>query len=96
MSVEIFVYVIMAVSIITSLVVEALKMIIKRTDYNVIAGFVSIILTIFAAAGYAIWYNVAIDAKYIIFFIGVAFASWLSAMLGFDKVKQAVIQIGGK
>lgn len=96
MSVEIFVYVIMAISIVTGLVVEALKMIIPRNDYNIIAGFVAVILTVIAATGYALWNEILIDTKYIIFFTGVAFASWLSAMLGFDKIKQALIQIGAK
>lgn len=96
MTVEVFVYLIMAISVVTGLVVEALKMIVKRNDYNIIAGFVAIILTICAAGGYAIWNQITIDARYVIFFIGVAFASWLSAMLGFDKVKQALIQIGAK
>lgn len=96
MSVEVFLYVIMAISVVTGLVVEALKKIIKRNDYNIIAGYVSLVLTVCVAAGYAVWNGIGVDAKYIIFFICVAFASWLSAMLGFDKVKQAIIQIGGK
>lgn len=95
-SVELFMFILSAISVITGLVVEAFKVFYKTDCYNLLAGIVAIALTAITSVFYALWYPVIIDCKYIIFFICLAFASWLSAMLGFDKIKQALLQIGGK
>lgn len=96
MSVELFMIMISTISVVTGLVVEAIKSYVKTDMYNLIAGIVALIISVAVSICYALWYAVRVDEKYVIFFVCVAFASWLSAMVGFDKVKQAIIQIGVK
>lgn len=94
MSIETFTYIVSAIAVIDGLIVEALKQIVKTDVYNFIAGIVAVILSVCVAIGYALCVPVIVDAKYIVYFLCIALASWLSAMLGFDKVKQTLIQIG--
>lgn len=78
----------------TGLIVEAIKKMWKNaSQYNALAGIVAIITTFAFAVANAIWKGIEVDSQYAIFYLCVAFMSWLSAMVGFDKVKQTIKQI---
>ena len=84
------------VSTFTTLTVQAIKKLLgdfkKKIGTNLLASIVSIILSAALAAGYAIVKDIPVDAVYIVYGLALAFSSWLAAMLGYDKVKQAIEQ----
>ena len=94
MSIENFMFILAGISIVTGLIVEAIKSFYNTDAYNIIAGVVALVLSVAVAVAWHFWFNTGIDARYIIFWLAMALASWLSAMLGFDKIKQAIQQIG--
>ena len=63
---------------------------------NIVAAVVAIILAIAIAIIYAIMFAVTVNAQYIVMIIALCFLSWLCAMVGYDKVIQAIAQITGK
>lgn len=89
-------------STLTGLVTEAIKKIL--TEYNVsyrsntLAGIVSLVLSVAIGIAYIVMFSVAVTAQVIIAIVGLAFMSWLGAMVGYDKVVQAIGQFktGGK
>lgn len=96
MSYDVFLIMLMAVSILTSLTVEAVKTWLTergRTYHaNALAGYVSIILSVVVSAGYVIITGAEVNAKMGVILIALVFLSWLCAMLGYDKVMQAIAQ----
>lgn len=89
-------------STLTGLVTEAIKKIL--TEYNVnyrantLAGIVAFVLSAAIGIGYMIMFSIAFTAQTIIALIALAFMSWLGAMVGYDKLVQAIGQFktGGK
>ena len=85
-----------AVSTFTGLTVQAIKKLLgefkKKIGTNLLASIVAIVLSAALAAGFAIVKDVTVDAVYIVYGLALAFVSWLCAMLGYDKVKQALEQ----
>lgn len=94
MDIQNFLIIVSGISIVTGLIVEAIKKTIECDLYNIIAGAVAVVLSMLVGVCYAVCVPVEVDARYVIFYLCVALASWLSAMLGFDKVKQALLQMG--
>ena len=87
----------LAVSVLTQLTTQAVKILMDKTatNYaaNIIAAVVSVILAVVLTAGYAVYSGTPVDAKYIITGIALAYLSFLSATVGYDKVMQALKQI---
>lgn len=85
------------ISVLTSLTVEALKKIFNEKEIkyssNLLAVIVSIILTIAISIGYICYADIQITAKEVITIIALTFMSFLSATVGFDKVKQLLEQL---
>lgn len=85
------------ISMLTSLTVEALKKIFNEKEIkyssNLLAVIVSIILTIAISIGYICYADIQITAKEVITIIALTFMSFLSATVGFDKVKQLLEQL---
>lgn len=84
-----------AVSTFTGLTVQGIKKLLgnnKKISTNVLASIVSVVLSAALAAGYAIVAKVSVDATFIVYGLALAFTSWLAAMVGYDKVKQAIEQ----
>lgn len=94
-----FLILLSAFSVISGLVTEAIKKLINdkaNLSYNVIALVVALIV---GACGCAIYYQlnaITFNVNNIIYMILLGLASGLVSMLGYDKVKQAVLQITGK
>ena len=85
-----------ALTIITNLITEVLKKLLwKKFPTNILVVVIAVTLTLVALAAYAsitdfvlLWYHIAAA---VILGLLVAYA----AMFGFDKLKQALEQIGG-
>ena len=86
------------ISVLTSLTVEAIKKILneKKVEYssNLLAVIVSTILTVALCIGYTLYFGEPFTIQKVIIMIALTFLSFLSATVSFDKVKQALQQIG--
>lgn len=95
-SLEIFLLGLLITSTFTGLATEAVKKVL--TEYNVtyrantLAGIVALIVSTATGIGYAILSNNAFTSQTIICLIVLVFMSWLCAMVGYDKVIQAISQ----
>lgn len=97
MSLEIFLFLLLVVSILTMGITEAIKTFKKESEEpysaNLIAGVVAVVLSIAIAAAYIIMMEATLTAKLAVYLIALMLFSWLGAMLGFDKVTQMILQI---
>ncbi len=97
MTLEMFLTLLLMVSVITGLAVEAIKMVLDDLERsyaaNTLAGGVSALLSLAIGAAYVIMTGAALNAKLAVVLIALMFLSWLSAMVGYDKVVQAIKQI---
>lgn len=99
MTLELFLMLVMVISIFTSLTVEAIKKFLGKTlkaPTNLVAGFVSIALSIVVGVFYCVLAEIAFSAQIVIILIALVYLSWLCAMVGYDKVAQAITQIKTK
>lgn len=82
------------ISVLTSLTVEALKKLLGDRKYssNLLAVIVSVVLTLAICIGYLIYTGTAFTAQILIIIIALVFLSFLSATVGYDKVKQMIEQ----
>lgn len=96
MSLSVFLMLLMLVSTLTGLATEAVKKWLQergKTYYaNALAGYVSAVISIAIGAAYIILAGAAINAQMAVYLIALVFLSWLSAMVGYDKVIQAISQ----
>lgn len=83
------------ISVLTSLTVEALKKLLGDRKYssNLLAVIVAVILTLAISIGYLVYTGTAVTAQIIVTIIALTFLSFLSATVGFDKIKQMIEQI---
>ena len=97
MSMETFLMLLIGVSVFTALVTEAIKKIMdeagKIYKSNILAGAVSVALSVLDGAGYMVMTEAQINAKMAVILIALVLLSWLCAMVGYDKVMQAITQI---
>ena len=97
MDIEHFLMLLIGVSVFTALVTEAIKKIMdeagKVYKANILAGAVSVVLSVLAGTGYIIMTEAQINAKMAVILIALVLLSWLCAMVGYDKVMQAITQI---
>lgn len=87
-------------SLTTGLVTEALKKMIPLPDdaysKNILAGVVSAIVGVAVSAGYVILSHTQVTSETIIYVLILIILSWLTAMLGYDKVVQTITQMTRK
>lgn len=97
MSYEVFFMLLLVTSVLCSLTVEALKKMLEGkkivNEANILAGVVSVILSLAIGICYCITTNTAFNPTIVISIIALIFLSWLCAMLGYDKVMQTIKQI---
>ena len=101
MSFEIFLFLLAAFSIITSLFVEATKKLLNssKVNYasNILVLCISALVGGFGTAFFYVWNDIAFTSTNIICIFLMVCANWLVSMLGYDKVVQAITQLkGGK
>lgn len=95
-SLEIFLLGLLIISTITGLTTEGVKKILAEHNVtyraNTLAGLVALIIAAFVGLGYIFSMNIDFTAQIIVCFIAEVFMSWLCAMVGYDKVIQAISQ----
>ena len=99
MTLEVFLMLLMVVSVFTSLVVEGIKKFVGEkynASSNLVAGIVAVILGVAVGVFYCVLANIAFSTNIIIILIALVFLSWLCAMVGYDKVIQAITQVNTK
>ena len=93
---EVFLVLLMAVSVFTSLVVEGIKKFLGekyKAPANLMTGIVAIVLGAIVGVCYCILTEIAFSLNIIIMLVALVFLSWLCAMVGYDKVVQAFTQL---
>jgi hypothetical protein len=81
----------------TSLITQGIKVLLddQKVEYssNVIAAVVSVVLAVAIPIGHTLYSGGCFSLQLFIQIIVLAVLSWLCAMLGYDKVLQALAQI---
>ena len=97
---ETFLLGLMITSTITGLTTEAVKTIFteynKKYYANTLAGIVSLIVSGAVGVGYVLISGVGFTTQTTTSIIALIFMSWLCAMIGYDKVMQAISQFKTK
>lgn len=99
MNINTFLMLLTSFSTITGLVVECIKKIVTdkaNISYNITALIVAIIVGVIGCGVHYQLNAIAFTINNIIYMILMGFASALVSTLGYDKVKQAVLQITDK
>lgn len=95
-SLQVFMLGVLITSTLTGLATEAVKKIFtehgKNYYANSLAGIVSLVLSVAVGIGYMLVSNIAFTAQTIVSLVALVFISWLCAMVGYDKVVQAISQ----
>ena len=95
-SVEVFMLGLLITSTLTSLVTEAVKKLMaehnKTYHANTLVGIIALVLSIVIGFGYVVLNGLEFTSAVIICIIAQVFMSWLCAMVGYDKVIQAIGQ----
>ena len=95
-SFEIFLMGLLVVSIFTGLVTEAVKILLNENKIaykaNTLTGLIALLLSTAIGIGYVYFNSITFTAPIIVSLVALAFMSWLCAMVGYDKVVQAVSQ----
>ena len=96
MSLEVFLLGLLIVSTLTGLFTEAIKKWLdergKKYYPNALAGDVALGLSIAVGIAYIILVGAALNAQTAVYLIALILLSWLCAMVGYDKVMQAIAQ----
>lgn len=95
-SLQVFMLGVLITSTLTGLTTEAVKAILKEHGKkyyaNTLAGVVSLALSLAIGIGYMLISNVGFTATAAVYLTALVFISWLCAMVGYDKVVQAISQ----
>ena len=95
-SLNVFMLGVLITSTLTSLATEAVKKLLaehsKNYYANTLAGIVSVILSVAIGIGYMMLSSISFTSQTIVYLIALVFISWLCAMVGYDKVIQAISQ----
>lgn len=100
MTVELFLILLTILSVATSLFTEGVKMLLDSLNLkyasNIVVLFVSIIVGGIGTIVFYLWNDIAWTSLNIICLFLMICANWLCAMVGYDKVMQAITQIKNK
>ena len=95
-SFQLFLLGLLVVSVLTGLTTEAIKNIFiekNKTYYaNTLAGVVSLVLSVALGVGFIFINGLGFTPVNIVCLVALSFMSWLCAMVGYDKVIQAISQ----
>ena len=95
-SLHVFMLGVLITSTLTGLATEAIKKLLaehsKNYYANTLAGIVSVILSVAIGIGYMMLSSISFTSQTIVYLIALVFISWLCAMVGYDKVVQAIGQ----
>lgn len=83
-------------STLTGLVTEAVKKILAESNKsyraNTLAGIIALIVSALIGVGYVLLMAIPFTTQIIIYIVALVLMSWLCAMVGYDKVIQAISQ----
>lgn len=99
MSVMAFLFLLTIFSTATSLIVEAIKKVMSDKEnlaYNVIVLCVALVVGFAGTLIYFFSVNEVFDMAHMLFALLMGLASCVGAMVGYDRVKQCIEQIGSK
>ncbi len=100
MKMEVFLILLLIVSVLSSLVVEGIKKLLdergKKYYSNALAGIAAVVLSVFVGISYMIIIGVSLNLQMAVYLLALVFLSWLSSMVGYDKVIQAISQFKTK
>ena len=100
MTVTVFLILLTACAAVTSVLTEGIKALLDEMGVsyaaNILVLIVAMIIGCGATAIYYVNYQVPFNALNSIYLALMGVANWLGAMLGYDKVRQAITQIGVK
>lgn len=83
----------MLCSVLTGLIVEAIKKMMDTKKHNITAAVVSIVVGAAVPIGYILYNGMAFDKTVALYVVSIIVLSWLCAMLGYDKVVQTITQV---
>lgn len=96
MTLHVFLMGLLIVSTLTSLFTEGIKKWLQernKTYYsNALAGYIAIALSGLVGVGYLILTKTMFNAQMAVYMVALMLLSWLCAMVGYDKVIQAIAQ----
>lgn len=98
MNITMFLILLSTFSVISGLITEGIKKLIKdkaNLSYNIIAIIVSLIVGIVGCVIYYLLNDISFTVDNIIYMVLMGLASGLASMVGFDKVKQLIEQVNG-
>lgn len=93
MTISIGSFILMICSIMTGLIVEAIKKMVHVDKPNILAAIVSVIIGIAVPVGYIMANNLSFDTTAFLYIVSIVVLSWLCSMLGYDKVMQTIAHI---
>lgn len=94
MTVTLFITMLTAFGIISSLITEAIKKATQETiPYNILVAIIAAVVGWGGGAAVYVIFGLAWTASNIVALILLAPACWLGAMLGYDKIVQSIEQI---
>ena len=98
MSVTVFLVLLTAFATFTSLITESVKKFMDSLNIkyatNVVVLIIALLVGILGTSCYYLVANIAFTVINIIYILALSIANWLGAMIGYDKVKQAIEQLG--
>lgn len=100
MTVTVFLVLLTACAVVTSLLTEGVKKFLEGLGVGYAANILVLIIALIVGCGatalYYVNYQVPFNALNSVYLALMGVANWLGAMLGYDKVKQAIAQISTK
>lgn len=93
---DVFMLGLLITSILTGLATEAVKKILTEHNVtyraNTLAGLIALALSIAIGTGYVVLNDTVFTSQIAVCLVAQVFMSWLCAMVGYDKVVQAISQ----
>ena len=93
---EVFLMCLLIVSTVTGFATEAVKSILtehnKTYKANTLAGIMAAIVSVIVGVGYILLMNGTFVMQSVMFIVALTIAGWLCAMVGYDKIVQAIEQ----
>lgn len=100
MTMEVFLTMLLVLSSLAALVTEAVKTILKEYNKtyhaNTLAGICALVVAVIGIVLYGVYMRITVNGPFIAVAIALILLSWLCAMVGYDKVVQAITQFKKK
>lgn len=99
MTIEMFLILLTAFSVLTSLCTEAAKKFLDSLEVTYASNIIALVVAVFVGGGgtviFYLFNGIELNLVNNICVFLMMGANWLGSMIGYDKVKQAIIQLSG-